>query len=129
MSTGSTRKNEQLSDFSTCCDGLDFMAISGNINPSEYAVVVRYAKNPSTGTVRYTTGNGTSFSSPIMMGCVLLMKNLFYKKYKREATMEELVEYMSKRTRDMGLEAWQQGYGIFDFMAYNPNPKTVNKKQ
>ena len=127
IATGSTRKNETISDFSTCCDGLDFMAVSGNTNPSEYAVIGRFKKN-TTGEVVYSMYNGTSYSSPLILGCVLLMKNLFYKKYKREATQRELVEYMSKHTRDMGLEAYQQGYGIFDFMAYNPNPKQVTKK-
>ena len=127
VAVGSTRKDETISDFSTCCDGLDFMAVSGNNNPSEYSALIRTPKT-NTGKVQYANGRGTSFASPMILGCVLLMKNLFYKKYKREATQQELVEYMSKRTRDMGLEAYQQGYGIFDFMAYNPNPKEVNKK-
>ena len=103
------------------------MAVSGNNNPSEYSALIRTPKTDA-GKVQYANGRGTSFASPMILGCVLLMKNLFYKKYKREATQRELIEYMSKRTRDMGLEAYQQGYGIFDFMAYNPNPKEVTKK-
>ena len=107
------------------------MAHGGSNNTTQTGdvrVITRYPKDKTTGAVSYARWDGTSVASPMILGAVLLMKNLFYKKYKREATQRELVEYMSKRTRDMGLEAYQQGYGIFDFMAYNPNPKEVTKK-
>lgn len=130
VAVGGISKNETMMYCSTCSDGLDFMAhAGGDSNASKKnEVLVRYPKNKTTGEIQFAINNGTSFASPMILGCVLLMKNLFYKKYKREATQRELVEYMSKRTRDMGLEAYQQGYGIFDFMAYNPNPKEVTKK-
>ena len=131
IAVGGISKNEKILDFSTCSDGLDFMAHGGSNNTTQTGdvdVITRYYKNKTTGAVQHVGWNGTSFASPMILGCVLLMKNLFYKKYKREATQQELIEYMSKRTRDMGLEAYQQGYGIFDFMAYNPNPKEVIKK-
>ena len=131
IAVGGIGKDEKILDFSTCCDGLDFMAHGGSNNTTQTGdvrVITRYPKNKTTGAVNYARWDGTSVASPMILGAVLLMKNLFYKKYKREATQRELIEYMSKRTRDMGLEAYQQGYGIFDFMAYNPNPKEVTKK-
>ena len=116
ISVGSVDKNEKLAEHSVCSDGKDFLAMGMD-------VLSTYPGN------KYAYMDGTSFACPIITGCVLLCKNLFVKKYKHEPSQQELIEYMSKRTVDMGLEVWQQGRGIFNFMAYNPNPKTVIKKQ
>ena len=51
------------------------------------------------------------------------MMILFEKKYDRKPTFNELVTYMSHRTIDAGRDVLRQGYGHFNFMAYNKDPK------
>ena len=85
IAVGSVRNDEKLSDFSTCSEGLDFMAFGGNSKEIEsgktYLIGTRAYMNTQ-GVARYCETCGTSYSAPIVTGMVLLAKNLFVKKYK-----------------------------------------------
>ena len=72
---------------------------------------------------KYGTVNGTSAACPLLSSCYILMMILFEKKYDRKPTFNELVTYMSHRTIDAGRDVLRQGYGHFNFMAYNKDPK------
>ena len=51
--------------------------------------------------------------------------NLFKKKYGYKPNLNELVDFLKYRTTstEEELTVSQQGYGIIDFMSYNPSPK------
>ena len=81
-----------------------------------------YAEHSSN---QYERFFGTSCSTPVNTGMMALGMNLFKKKYGYKPSFNQLIEFLKYRTTSTGEELTisQQGYGLIDFMSYNPTPK------
>ena len=107
---GSINYNNKLSSFTNSYNGIDLVS---------YGEHVKTFVTDRT----YVYKDGTSFATPIITGCVALMKTIFMKKYKRQPTEPELYNEIIKRTIPMREYNYKQvGSGRFNFMAYNKNP-------
>ena len=107
---GSINYNNELSSFTNSYNGIDLVTYGEHIKTF---VADR----------TYVWKDGTSFATPIITGCVALMKTIFIKKYNRQPTEPELYNEIIKRTVPMREYSYKQvGSGRFNFMTYNKNP-------
>ena len=103
--------NRKFYTISSVRNGILFMGCTG--------VYAEYSSN------QYGRFFGTSCSAPVNTGMMALGINLFKKKYGYKPNLNELVDFLKYRTTstEEELTVSQQGYGIIDFMSYNPSPK------
>ena len=107
---GSINYTNKLSSFTNSYNGIDLVTYGEHIKTF---VTDR----------TYVYKDGTSFSAPIITGCVALMKTIFMKKYNRQPTESELYNEIIKRTVPMREYNYKQvGSGRFNFMTYNKKP-------
>ena len=107
---GSINYNNELSSFTNSYNGIDLVT---------YGEHIKTFVSDRT----YVWKDGTSFATPIITGCVALMKTIFMKKYNRQPTEPELYNEIIRRTVPMREYNYKQvGSGRFNFMTYNKNP-------
>lgn len=69
------------------------------------------------------TGNGTTYATCVMNGCMALIEVLLTKKLGRKPTRLEKYNFAISRTKTISGDRDLVGNGIFNFMEYNSNSK------
>jgi subtilisin family serine protease len=103
-----------LKSYSSRGEQLDFCMFSG--------LYVYNAKDTTLKTVMQM--EGTSFSSPMMIGMIALVQQFFLEKTGRKLTQPEMYKFICDHVKDLGKlgRDVEYGYGLFVL----PNPESIN---
>lgn len=100
---GAMDKNFNVTAFSNSNEFVDFIAPGTGI-------LTAYPKN------QYALVEGTSFATPLISGCLLLLKEKFIKDFQRFPNEAELYGLLMKFTRELqDVNKQTQGHGFIDF--------------
>jgi major intracellular serine protease len=100
---GAIDRDFNVTDFSNSNEFIDFIAPGKEI-------LTAYPNN------QYAIVEGTSFSAPLISGCLLLLKEKFIKDFQRFPNEAELYGLLMRYTRELqNVNKQMQGHGYIDF--------------
>lgn len=102
---GSINSNNKISCFSSLSNGVDIFSYGENIYKQENCN-------------DYKNSSGTSYATPLITGCIALLKTIFIKKYDRCPTENELYNELLKRSVIIKDDENNIRYQRFNFMEY-----------